>query len=120
MFTGLIEAQGRITRLAPRGPGVQIGVHAGQAFVESLTVGDSVACDGACLTVVTFRPGFHGRCLFRDHESNHRVESETLSIWSGRWRWVIVCGASGHVGHVDTGSLQYATDWGDLPEFCGA
>ena len=53
MFTGLIEAQGRITRLAPRGPGVQIGVHAGQAFVESLTVGDSVACDGACLTVVT-------------------------------------------------------------------
>ena len=34
MFTGLIEAQD-ITRLAPRGPDVQIGVHAGQAFVET-------------------------------------------------------------------------------------
>lgn len=52
MFTGLIECRGTIRRLAPRGPGVQLTLGAPRQMVAELTLGESVAVDGACLTVI--------------------------------------------------------------------
>jgi len=52
MFTGLIETTGRLRRLEPRGPGVQLTVAAPRAMVGELALGESVAVDGACLTVI--------------------------------------------------------------------
>ncbi len=51
MFTGLIESTGQLRRMTPRGPGVQLSIGAPRPLVAELTLGESVACDGACLTV---------------------------------------------------------------------
>lgn len=58
MFTGLIEATGRIAELKTTPSGIRVRVAA--ALAAELTPGDSVAVNGVCLTVVTSDPeGFH-------------------------------------------------------------
>lgn len=52
MFTGLIETAGQLRRIEPRGPGVQLTIGATRPMVAELTMGESVAVDGACLTVI--------------------------------------------------------------------
>jgi riboflavin synthase len=56
MFTGLIETQGIVTRLDRVGGGAQLEVYAPE-FGRDMAIGDSVAVDGACLTVVKFIRG---------------------------------------------------------------
>jgi riboflavin synthase len=51
MFTGLVEALGSVTALAPAGAGRELTVRAPQLAGE-LVLGESVAVNGACLTVV--------------------------------------------------------------------
>jgi riboflavin synthase len=55
MFTGLIEATGRIERLEPDGAGWTLEV--GTPLAASLSAGDSVAVSGVCLTVTAAAPG---------------------------------------------------------------
>lgn len=50
MFTGLIETLGTIQRIEPDGPGKRLTLTA-PTFTEELRIGDSVAINGACLTV---------------------------------------------------------------------
>jgi riboflavin synthase len=50
MFTGLVEALGTVRELAPEGAGRRLTVAA--ALAGELTIGESVAVNGACLTVV--------------------------------------------------------------------
>ena len=54
MFTGLIETTGTIDRLTPKGPGVELVVRTTSHLVAELSLGESVAVDGACLTVTRF------------------------------------------------------------------
>ena len=54
MFTGLIEANGIIRRIERHGAGATFTFGAPPDLVSTLRLGDSVACDGACLTVVRF------------------------------------------------------------------
>ncbi|MCL2503138.1 MAG: riboflavin synthase [Coriobacteriia bacterium] len=56
MFTGLIEAQGIITRAERVGGGAQLEVYAPD-FGRDMAIGDSIAVDGACLTVGKFIRG---------------------------------------------------------------
>lgn len=56
MFTGLIESQGIITRVDRVAGGAQLEVYAPE-FGRDMSIGDSVAVDGACLTVVKFIRG---------------------------------------------------------------
>lgn len=56
MFTGLIECEGVITRADRVSGGMQIEVYAPE-FGRDMAIGDSVAVDGACLTVVKFIRG---------------------------------------------------------------
>jgi riboflavin synthase len=51
MFTGLIEAEGRLARLERSGPAGRLALTA--PFAGELALGDSVAVNGACLTVTT-------------------------------------------------------------------
>ena len=51
MFTGLVEALGTVTALAPAGAGRELTVRAARLAGE-LVPGESVAVNGACLTVV--------------------------------------------------------------------
>lgn len=52
MFTGIIEDIGRLERLESRGNYKLLTI--ATRFASELTNGESVCCDGACLTVVSF------------------------------------------------------------------
>lgn len=56
MFTGLVETQGIITRADRVSGGAQIEVYAPE-FGRDMAMGDSIAVDGACLTVAKFIRG---------------------------------------------------------------
>lgn len=56
MFTGLIESEGIITRVERAGGGMRLEVYAPE-FGRDMAIGDSIAVDGACLTVVKFIRG---------------------------------------------------------------
>lgn len=53
MFTGLVETSGTLRRVEPRGQGVTLTIAAARELVGELTDGESVAVDGACLTVTS-------------------------------------------------------------------
>ena len=52
MFSGIIAATGKITRINPREKGVNLSINAGSLDLGDVVVGDSIACGGVCLTVV--------------------------------------------------------------------
>jgi len=52
MFTGLIEEVGTLTRVERRGESAHLAVRASKVL-EGTVVGDSIAVNGACLTVVS-------------------------------------------------------------------
>ena len=73
MFSGIIAAVGRITHLTSREAGFRLHVEAGRLGLDDVALGDSIACNGVCLTVVA-------------HEGNHfmvDVSLETLSCTVG-------------------------------------
>ena len=49
MFTGLVEEIGAVAAITPNGPGARLTIHC-ETVLEGLTLGDSVAVNGACLT----------------------------------------------------------------------
>ena len=51
MFTGIVEAVGKITAIAPKGDGLRLVVAPGSLAIDDVAPGDSVAVDGCCLTV---------------------------------------------------------------------
>ncbi|MEW6695251.1 Riboflavin synthase [Tepidimonas thermarum] len=61
MFTGIITRVGRIERLQPLGPdanhGVRLHVAAGADYLSDVALGDSIAINGACMTVTGLDPG---------------------------------------------------------------
>lgn len=52
MFSGIIAAVGRITELTPREVGFRLHVDAGALDLGGVALGDSIAHNGVCLTVV--------------------------------------------------------------------
>jgi len=52
MFTGIIEAVGTITAVEPRGGDVRLAVRCGDLDLSGTAIGDSIAVNGCCLTVV--------------------------------------------------------------------
>lgn len=57
MFTGIIQAVGRIARLEPRGGDVRLVVDTTSLDMADVALGDSIAVSGVCLTVVAFDAG---------------------------------------------------------------
>jgi riboflavin synthase len=53
MFTGLVERMGEVRRIEPDGAGGRILVLSAPGFAAELALGESVALNGACLTVIT-------------------------------------------------------------------
>jgi len=68
MFTGLVEGTGTLLRVDRRGPDARMTLRA-DFDPRGFTLGESIAVDGACLTVVSFE----GRTFSVD------VSAETLS-----------------------------------------
>jgi riboflavin synthase len=59
VFTGIVEDVGRIAAIEPEGTGARLVVETGDIDAGALAIGESVAVDGACLTV-TERTGPRG------------------------------------------------------------
>ncbi len=53
MFSGIIQALGKISRIEKREGGVRLAVHAVRLGMDDVAIGDSIAVNGVCLTVVT-------------------------------------------------------------------
>jgi riboflavin synthase len=51
VFTGLVQALGEIVAVTPEGPGVRLTVRE-QQIARGAAIGDSIAINGCCLTVV--------------------------------------------------------------------
>jgi riboflavin synthase len=66
MFTGIVQAVGRISAVEPRSEGVQVAVDAGAFAEEDIAVGDSIALNGCCLTVVAIDAGTMPLTIVRD------------------------------------------------------
>ena len=84
MFTGIVEYQGSVVRLMRRGGGARLEVRAPE-IVGELQIGDSVAVNGACLTVErVVKGGFQvhvvetttGRTLLGEYGAGRRVNLE--------------------------------------------
>ena len=52
MFAGIVSAVGRIARAVPAGDGVRLTIAAPGFGLEEVAIGDSIAIQGACHTVV--------------------------------------------------------------------
>ena len=52
MFTGIIQAIGRVTRSEPRGGDLRLGIVAPELDTSDIALGDSISVSGCCLTVV--------------------------------------------------------------------
>ena len=57
MFTGIVTAVGRIRAVKPAAGGRRIAIDAGKLALGDVTVGDSIAVNGVCLTVVAKKAG---------------------------------------------------------------
>lgn len=74
MFTGIIAAVGRVRAAKPaRGGGRKLTVDAGSLDLKDVAMGDSIAVNGACLTVVARKP----------HSFEVDVSRETLACTTG-------------------------------------
>ncbi|MDR5172507.1 riboflavin synthase [Methylobacillus flagellatus] len=53
MFTGIIQAQGHIKTITPHGDDARLVIDTGNLDLQDVAIGDSIAVNGVCLTVVT-------------------------------------------------------------------
>jgi riboflavin synthase len=57
MFTGIIQAVGAITGIQPRQGDLRLTIAAGSLDMSDVALGDSIATNGICLTVIELSPG---------------------------------------------------------------
>ena len=77
MFSGIIAAVGKVQEVAPRTSGVRLTIHAGGLDLNDVILGDSIACNGICLTVVDLLPPGQPTAFVVD------VSDETLRCTTG-------------------------------------
>ncbi len=56
MFTGIVEAQGRIASVVPVGGDRRLTIDTAGAYLDDVKLGDSIAVSGICLTAVELLP----------------------------------------------------------------
>jgi len=72
MFTGIIEAVGAVKRLEPMGGDLRFVIDGGSLDMSDVQLGDSIAVNGVCLTVIEFEPA----------SFSADVSNETISLTS--------------------------------------
>ncbi len=107
MFTGIVEEVGRVRAVAPVENGVRLTIDAARVL-DGLTLGDSIAVDGVCQTVVAIDDrGFDvvaigttlSRTTLGEFEPGRGVNLERALAFGGRIGGHFV---SGHVDGVGT------------------
>jgi riboflavin synthase len=52
MFTGIIQSVGQVSALEPKGDDLRVRIQTGKLELDNVELGDSIAVNGVCLTVV--------------------------------------------------------------------
>ncbi len=113
MFTGIIEATGTIAQLTPKGGDVQVRVNSGKLDLSDVALGDSIATNGVCLTVIElFSDGYAADVSnetikntgFANYRAGQRVNLEKAMLPTTRFGGHMV---SGHVDAVSKVAAIY-------------
>ncbi|OBX76573.1 riboflavin synthase subunit alpha [Moraxella atlantae] len=76
MFTGIIETVGQIARIEQRGGDLRLTIRAAQLDFGDVKLGDSIASNGVCLTVVDY-----GTDWYAVDVSRETLTKTTLGDW---------------------------------------
>lgn len=76
MFTGIIETMGSVVSAVPSGGDVRIAIRAPAFEDKHVKIGDSVACNGVCLTVVEI-----SGCTFAFDVSVESMNHSLIGDW---------------------------------------
>ena len=127
MFTGIVEAVGQLTAITPKGEDVTITVNVGKLDMSDVKLGDSIATNGVCLTVVDFNDTSYSADLsletlkksgFADCKAGDKVNLEKAMLPTTRFGGHIVSGHVDGVGEiVERNIVGRAIEfWVKLPE----
>lgn len=106
MFTGIVEAVGKLTAITPKGEDITVTVEVGKLDMSDVKLGDSIATNGVCLTVVDFGSHYYSADLsletlnktgFAAYQVGDKVNLEKAMLPTTRFGGHIV---SGHVDGV--------------------
>ena len=76
MFTGLIEEVGRVKKIESIEMDIRLCIEARESFLEGVTLGESIAVSGVCLTVTDVSPSF-----FWADVSVETLKTTTIGFW---------------------------------------
>lgn len=106
MFTGIIEDVGTISKLQPQGDDIRLTVNVDKLDMSDVALGDSIATNGVCLTVVDYSDKHYSvdvspetikRSGFANYKVGSKVNLEKAMQANARFGGHIV---SGHVDGV--------------------
>ncbi|MBY8087325.1 riboflavin synthase [Vibrio fluvialis] len=109
MFTGIVEAVGTLTAITPKGEDITISVDAGKLDMGDVKLGDSIATNGVCLTVVEFNSHSYSADLsletlkkssFANYKVGDKVNLEKAMLATTRFGGHIVSGHVDGVGEI--------------------
>lgn len=121
MFTGIIEAVGHIQKIIPKGGDISLTVESGKLDLADVKLGDSIATNGVCLTVVELTGKGYvadlsgetlNRTAFATYKAGQKVNLEKAMLPTTRF--------GGHMvsGHVDSVAMVVSrTQTGRAIEF---
>ncbi|MCG9684410.1 riboflavin synthase [Vibrio sp. Isolate23] len=127
MFTGIIEAVGTLTAITPKGEDISVTVDVGKLDMSDVKLGDSIATNGVCLTVVDFTTTSYSADLsletlsktgFTDYQVGGKVNLEKAMLPTTRFGGHIVSGHVDGVGEIiERNQVGRAIEfWVSMPE----
>jgi riboflavin synthase len=104
MFTGIVQSVGEIRAVTARGGDVELLLHAPLLGLDAVSIGDSIAVSGCCLTVTRLE-----REAFAADVSNETLSVTTLGQWRPGSRVNLekaLCAGQPLGGHYVTGHVD--------------
>ncbi|MBO0482712.1 riboflavin synthase [Candidatus Enterococcus courvalinii] len=104
MFTGLIQEQGKVTKITRRGHTIELTCEASEHLLDNYQIGDSMAINGTCLTAIAINnrsfcvemmPETYRRTTFSQMKVGDLVNLERALPYNGRLEGHLV------TGHID-------------------
>ncbi|MDX2373461.1 riboflavin synthase [Psychrobacter sp. PP-21] len=109
MFTGIIESVGKVKSMQPTGGDIRLTVESDDLDFGDVKLGDSIASNGICLTVVEFGSNYYAvdvsretiaRTALEELKAGHIVNLEKAMLPTTRFGGHIVAGHVDGVGVV--------------------
>ncbi len=127
MFTGIVEAVGTLTAITPKGEDISVTVEVGKLDMADVKLGDSIATNGVCLTVVDYSATSYTADLsletlqktgFSAYQAGDKVNLEKAMLPTTRFGGHIVSGHVDGVGEiVERNMVGRAIEfWVSMPE----